>query len=495
VTAGARPARRLLAAGIALGVILRVAAIWTAPDLGYLPDHLDGVAWGSWARTHGPSAIYDMEPELVPLHQVAIDPNTRRPANYFVFAPHAFNYPPFSALVYWVRGVLWHALGPDVRIIPVPPSLRELYASRGLPMTVEFPTINTRLARAIDAVPSTVFDVALALGVAALVRTLARAHQGSLAPASGFALVFASPVVILDATYWGQSDSWITSMLVWCLVWWLRGRWIAAGAAYGLALLTKPQAILFAPVLAYAVLALRYRRGGSWRQVSRALWAVPAALVVVAAVAAPFMAHDARVGAGAWRWVARGYLDPITTQDYAYTTLNAFNLWWLDFVATRPSAADWWRLLDSRAPSLIGLSKDATGTVLLVLSIGIGVVLCARRLRWGAASRVAFAFAVLLSAFLLPTRVHERYVYYCIPFLTALVVVDPRSWRGPFVVMTLVGTAEMLSHLLVSPAPASFAVTGAAALAAVGVLPWTWGVLALAPAMEEEAETGAAAPW
>jgi hypothetical protein len=38
-------------------------------------------------------------------------------------------------------------------------------------------------------------------------------------------------------------------------------------------------------------------------------------------------------------------------------------------------------------------------------------------------------------------------------------------------------------------------VTGAAALAAVGVLPWTWGVLALAPAMEEEAETGAAAPW
>jgi hypothetical protein len=86
-------------------------------------------------------------------------------------------------------------------------------------------------------------------------------------------------------------------------------------------------------------------------------------------------------------------------------------------------------------------------------------------------------------------------VYYCIPFLTALVVVDPRSWRGPFVVMTLVGTAEMLSHLLVSSAPASFAVTGAAALAAVGVLPWTWGVLALAPAMEEEAETGAAAPW
>jgi len=56
-----------------------------------------------------------------------------------------------------------------------------------------------------------------------------------------------------------------------------------------------------------------------------------------------------------------------------------------------------------------------------------------------------------------------------------------------------VGTLEMLSHLFVSATPASFAVTGAAAIVATTMLPWTYGVLALAP-VEEEAETGAAAP-
>lgn len=488
MTLGARRARAVLVTAIVLGVALRAAAVWTAPRLGYLQDHLDWMAWGSWARAHGTFAIYDMEPELVPLHNVATDPNTQLPANYLVFAPHAFNNPPFSALVYWLKGVLWHALNPSVRVIPVPPALQDLFARRGLPMTVEFPTVNTRLARAVDAVPSTMFDVVMALGVMQLARLLA--PRASMAAAAGFALGFASPVMILDATFWGQSDSWITSMLVWCLVWWLRGRYVAAGAAYGLALVTKPQAILFAPVLAYAMLALRWRRGGSWREVSAALSAIPAALLVVAAVAAPFMVHDARAGAGAWRWVERGYIGPITTEDYAYTTLNAFNVWWLDLVAMRPSMADWWRLLDSRAPSLVGLSKDATGNVLLALSIAFGAVLCARRLRWSRTSCVAFAFLVLLSAFLLPTRVHERYVYYCIPFVAALAV-ERRAWRLVLVAMSLVGTVEMLSHLFVSATPESFAVSGTVALIAVAMLPWSYGVIAQG-SDGGEAETGAA---
>jgi hypothetical protein len=492
VTGGTRRARSVLVAGIALGLVLRVAAVWVAPRFGYLPDHLDWMAWATWARTHGVYTIYDMEPELVPLLQVAPDPQSGQPTTYVAFAPHAYNYPPFSAYVYELKGVLWHALDPDVRTIPAPPPLRALLEQRALPTTVELRTVNTRLARAVDALPSFAFDVALALGVMALVRLLRRARPDNVAEAAGFGLVFASPVVFLDAALWGQSDSWLASMLVWCLVWWLRERWAIAGAVYGLALVTKPQAILFAPVLLYALLALRYRRGGSWLEVSAALRAIPGALLVVAAVAAPFMVHDAHGGAGPWRWFARGYLGPIGTDEYAFTTLNAFNLWWLDLMAQRPSAASWWRLLDSRVPSPIGISKDAAGTLLLLLAIGGGAVACARRLRWRDASCVTFAFLVLLSAFLLPTRVHERYVYYCVPFVTALAV-DRRAWRVTWAVVSLVGTAEMLSHLFVSESPGSFTVSGAAALCAVLALPWSYGVLALAPGVEE-AETGAAAP-
>jgi len=389
--------------------------------------------------------------------------------------------------VFWLKGVLWHALDAE-RTIPVPPALRAAFERHGLPMTVRFPTVNTHVTRTIDALPSFVFDVLLALGVVQLARVL----WGGRPNAVGFALVFASPVVILDAALWGQSDSWIAAMLVWCLVWWLRGRWAAAGAMYGLAVVTKPQAILFVPVLGFGLLALRYRDGGSWRRVAAALGAVPAAALVVVAVAAPFMLHDAQSGAGAWRWFERSYLGTIGSDEYAYTTLNAFNLWWLDLIAQRPSDATWWQLLDSRAPSPIGLSKDATGMLLLVLTLAGGAVLCAKRLRWGARACATFAFVVMLSAFLLPTRVHERYVYYCIPFVTALAV-GHRAWRPVLVAMSLVGTAEMLSHLFVSAAPASLAVSGTAALIAIAALPWSYGAIARAEG-GGEAETGAAAP-
>jgi len=488
VTVGARRARTLLVAGIGLGLVLRLAAYASAPRLGYVPDHLDSMAWGTWTRAHGPLAIYDMEPELAPLLRVATDPRSGQPATYLAFAPHACNYPPFSAYMFWVKGLLWHVLDGDVRMVPAPSPLRVLLERRGLPTTLELRTVDTRLARAVDGAPSLVFEVLLALGVGQLARRL----RGPQAAVAGFVLTFAAPAIFLDAAFWGQSDAWISAMLVWCLVWWLGGRYVAAGAAYGLALVTKPQAILFAPVLAYALLALRCRRGGSWGQVAAALRTVPAAVLTAAAVAAPFMAHDAQSGAGAWRWLERSYLGTIGSGEYAYTTLNAFNVWWLDLVALRPSDADWWRLLDSRTASLIGLSKDATGMLLLGASIGLAAVLCARRLRWSATSCVTFAFAVLLSAFLLPTRVHERYVYYCIPFATALAV-QRRAWWVPWMAMSVVGTLEMLSHLFVSATPASFAVTGAAAIVATTMLPWTYGVLALAP-VEEEAETGAAAP-
>ena len=90
---------------------------------------------------------------------------------------------------------------------------------------------------------------------------------------------------------------------------------------------------------------------------------------------------------------------------------------------------------------------------------------------------MAFAFVVLLSAFLLPTRVHERYVYYCVPIATALAC-HRRAWWPVWAIMTAVGTAEMLSHLFVSAAPASLALSGSLAAAAVLVLLWSLRLLA-----------------
>src|SRR5262249_48249918 len=117
------------------------------------------------------------------------------------------NYPPFSAFVFWAKGMLWRALDRDARTVPAPAVLRPLLEGEGLPTTLELRTVDTRLARAVDAAPSLVFEILLALGVARLARRLGA--DGALA----FVLVFAAPAVVLDAALWGQSDAWIAAML------------------------------------------------------------------------------------------------------------------------------------------------------------------------------------------------------------------------------------------------------------------------------------------
>ena len=152
---------------------------------------------------------------------------------------------------------------------------------------------------------------------------------------------------------------------------------------YGLALVTKPQAILFAPVLAFALLALRYRPGGRGELVAAGLRAVPAAASSWPPSRRRSCCTTRGAAPGRGAGSSASYLGTIGSDEYAYTTLNAFNLWWLDLVAQRPSADDWWRLLDSRALAADRAVEGRDGRLLLVLALGAAAVACARRRRWG----------------------------------------------------------------------------------------------------------------
>ena len=79
--------------------------------------------------------------------------------------------------------------------------------------------------------------------------------------------------------------------------------------------------------------------------------------------------------------------------------------------------------------ALLGLARDVWGT-LLVLVAGVGTAMLCRR--WMAPARAPATFAALWlwSAFLFPTRVHERYVLYCMPFVIAAAAVRPRLWAS-----------------------------------------------------------------
>ncbi len=442
-SARSRPAARwVLLTAVVLGLIARGVSLWLAPQYAYLPDHLSNMGWATYAVAHGPWHIYDL-PKGQPLVVQVYDPRAGRFVRQVRFNAHPCNYPPASVYLFWLEGLTWHALDHEVVSVKVPPR----YARRmGLGPAVSSRLINTRVARLADALPGLVFDGLLAWGVAGLLAALGASRWRQTLAAS---LVLVAPPIFLDSALWNQADSWITCLLVWTLVMLLRRRMWWAGVLYGVALMTKPQAIIFVPVIAYVLVALRFGPGGTWRRVAEVWKSLRALGLTVAANAGPFMATDARAANnphGAWRWLQRSYVETIGKPAYARTTLSAFNIWWFDLLSHEVprNAAERDNAWSSQTP-LGGLSKAAWGKLLLALGVLAALVIGGWRGRWEPVSWVQVAFLITLAAFVLPTSVHERYVYYCIPLAIALACCQ-RRWIPPLLGLLLVGTGEMLSY-------------------------------------------------
>ena len=450
-TGGVGAALAVVVAVLVLGLGARVICIREAPQSAYLRDHISNMGWGTYAVEHGPWNLYDL-PENQPLVVQKRDERTDRLFNAVDLNVHPCNYPPMGAYLYWIQGLVWHALDDEVVTLRTPP-----WAARyNVTQATESRVIDTRVSRTADASTGIVFDLFLAWGVAALVRALTPERRRRILESIAFAITMLAPPMFLDSSYWCQADSWIACLLVWCLVFLMRARLLLAGVIFGVALMTKPQAVLFMPVLVYVFFALRFKASGSWRD-AFGLWKPSlAALVTAAVIAAPFMIADGvdeHNPDGVFRWFKRSYVGTIGGDQYARITLNAFNIWWLDQLSQGmpPPKGDaaaqraFFTKLYSPDEQIAGISKGVWGKLLLGFGIVLAWVLCARKWRWSEASWPVCTFIVMLAAFTLPTSVHERYIYYCLPFAIALAVHE-RKWIAPMVALMIVGTFEMTSY-------------------------------------------------
>lgn len=444
------PYWQIVIISIALGLGARSVTHVLAPSYGYLPDHLDNMSWSSYAYRYGVYQIYDL-PAQYPQVIHGYNRDRQMMGNVLKLTPHACNYPPGSAYIFWFKGFLWHTLDPEYVELTLPSEARPAIERLGLSMQVKSLRANTHLARFIDGLPALLFDFLLALGVATLLATL-RPNRNHLLEAVAFALTFVAPPVFLNSALWHQADSCITSLLVWAVIWLIKGQYCRFGLIYGIALMIKPQAILLGPVILYALMAARLAPGGSWSRVLRILGAGALAVAVALVIAAPFMYWDSKNPKnpdGALRWWHRSYQGTIM-DAYPRTTLNALNLWWLDYMrqGVPTSGRDSLRMLDSKA-AILGMSKDLAGRVLLAIAIALAWFLVARATSWQPHGLALLAFMTLFVAFALPTRVHERYIFYCIPFAVALALYSWR-WAPVLIGLLIVGTFEMLSHQLIS---------------------------------------------
>lgn len=248
-------------------------------------------------------------------------------------------------------------------------------------------------------------------------------------------LYMLTPPVLINAAWWGQIDA----LLMLCLVasftlhdsWSGRWSWIL----WGLALLIKPQGILLLPILA----PLTLRRWGLSTLINNILLAL------------------ASFGLGLLPMVLSG-LGPQTyavyqgsVGHYPYPTLRAYNIWYLltggagdlgDPAITVPTPRD-----DSIW--LLGLTYRQVGLLLLVLAV---VCIAWRTMRRPTLARASMAFALTtLAFFLLPTQIHERYMYFSFAPLALAMAFDQRLVYA-YGALALANTFNLLRALSFIPA-------------------------------------------
>ncbi|HEU5422611.1 MAG TPA: hypothetical protein VFU72_03640 [Nitrolancea sp.] len=249
-----------------------------------------------------------------------------------------------------------------------------------------------------------------------IARQLAGARAGLLA-AAGY--VFNPAVIFLSAT-WGQWDAvsaFVMTVALWLL---LRGDLAWALPVLSYATLIKPQIALLFPLLALA--CWRWSRDGAvvgaprgfrpWQPVRLALGAL-ASLALFLALSLPFGVGLPLMGT---RWNIVERLS-FALNRYQSVSLNAFNLWGI------LGHAGAGQIVNDRRPFLLGVSYHIWGEFLFALAALGALALFAWRP--GRLMALWAAFALFFAAFMLPTRVHERYLLPALVLGIALAAVVP----------------------------------------------------------------------
>ncbi len=295
------------------------------------------------------------------------------------------DYPPFNIYFFWVFGLLAKSLS----------------------------LFGTSLFTYVMKLPANLFDMATAFLIFAFVRKRLDFKMALLATV----LYAFNPAVIFNAAVWGQFDAIYTFFLVLSLMLALASKPELSAVTFALGILTKPQSVALLPLIAFLI----FKKHG----LRRFLISLVAAIATVFVVIIPFewsnpVTFLANIYFGAYG-------------GYTYTSVNAFNLWALGGL---------WIL---ETPVLFAIGWILFGAL-------AAFVLYVLHKRFGASGELLVlfsAFILFFGYFMLPTRIHERYLF---PALSVLALMFPflkktRLIYGFLSVTCLVNQAYVLHFL------------------------------------------------
>ena len=320
-------------------------------------------------------------------------------ARFLLFSLPGYNY-DMSLFATWIGVATGHGLRPFYIIMPwcdYPPfSVYVFYSFGNLANMLGLLNMST-INYVVKFIP-TCFDLAtVSLIYFFLRRQLS--FKVSFAAATFYAF---NPAVIFNMAVWGQFDAVYTFFLVLSLILALKSKPELATVVFALAVLTKPQAIALAPLIAFLV----YKKNG----LKSFFFSLLAFGLTVFAVILPFEWSNPVT------FLSNIYLS--SYGNYKSTSVNAFNIW-----------------------GLIGFSKPdgnlfILGWVLFGVFTALVLYVLGKRFVPVDEPFIVFcAFMLLFGFFMLPTRIHERYLFPAISML-ALTIPFIKKTRPIFVVLT-----------------------------------------------------------
>jgi Gpi18-like mannosyltransferase len=326
-----------------------------------------------------------------------------------------------------------HVYDPQVNCRYLPGYLYAMWAAVGLARALNFgPEVtgaSVSTLRVFVRFPPIVADFFLGLTVFAWMKMLSGERRGP----GAVMLLALNPALLFTSVAWGQNDSVLTLPVMLAMLMASQGNFALAGAGAALAVIIKLQGLIVLPILGLWILL--HGRVRDWMVASVAF------LATVAIAFAPFQVSKP------WDFLVKVIAS--SAEYFPYTSLNAFNLMALVFGL---------RIRDST--TLLGVSAFSIGMFLMA-----ALVLVALLIFWRVRSPRAMlyaAFLAYLGFFVLPTRIHERYLYFALALLTPLAL-DSWATMTMFTTLTVtflanqIITLRFLDNLMTRPEHDSFA--------------------------------------
>ena len=291
------------------------------------------------------------------------------------------DYPPLNVIIFWVFGNIAEKLS--------------LFNTPQLVYILKF--------------PSALFDV----GVAFLIFIILRRMNSDLSSAATIYYLF-NPAMILNTSIWGQFDAIYIFFIVASLLLLFEEKYEFSAGVFALAVLTKPQAFAFSPIIIYLLL-----KKGDLRRILQSF-------LTFTLVCLPFILYFGHENP--LKFLLDVYLGGYG--EYPFTSLNAFNVW--AFVG----------LFEKDTVNVIPhVSYQSVGWMMFALSILIVVIYLDSqypRLRGSAVSY--FTFIIFLSFFMFLTRMHERYL---VPVIALSLIALPYTRKLLYVYAAFTLTATI----------------------------------------------------